>query len=810
MQDPASPALLPRPTTYIFSAGHNMSRTVGSRDSSGHGSSPPAGNSAQALAASEDRTLLPPLRPTLSSSPSSASSCSVDDDRPLSPGGDQAALLASNTRRKRSRSWSNSSSPTSTGSKTANHNRPRRRPAIGTTNSGDSCYRGCGGPIRGEEGGDGPTRGHNGQDLQRLGGDQVGDGGCSPVTEETPLDAHKGREEGSGGSPGSDALSPGPAVETNGPGVGSSSLPDGGEEGTASADKPSSRVLVSDGQRADRHRTSGARGKGAGAGTARGETIKGESWCAGGEGDGEEGVEVLSEDFGLFTWPSGVVLACLIWARRREFDGASVVEIGAGTALPGLLAAKLGASVVLTDREEAPWVLDNMRGAVAANGLNLGPPDDASPAIGTATAETVSAETVCAAVPAIADGGGGPSTGAAPAPASGAAMGGCVKEWQSKDKRMGAWEPDGRGTGGYSSLAPSVAATAAAGAESFPRDQEKGTTREGRVGGTTRLGRCSVQGLSWGSVGAAAIKLARERRPQVVLGADVFYSSEHFNDVLATAFMLLSGSSSTTPAAGGGGCASGDCDGATTPPPSGVAEISSAATDAPAFSAACSAADDVVVIEHRNSTNTPPPSVAAGINSAATDASSSSMTPAAGGGGGVIGDVDDTATAPLASTTGTSSAVTDAPSSSMTCTDGVGDCANGDVDDTTTAPLPNSATGTSSAAAPTAPETTPRGPDTAGSGPASLAGAVGSEWQRTSSAKQADSTPTFGSPFSRSRGVFLTAYQERSARRSIRPLLRKWGMQARVLHDVPQRVLPPALWESGRYDSVALLEITLT
>ncbi|CAN0401607.1 unnamed protein product [Ectocarpus fasciculatus] len=34
-------------------------------------------------------------------------------------------------------------------------------------------------------------------------------------------------------------------------------------------------------------------------------------------------------------------------------------------------------------------------------------------------------------------------------------------------------------------------------------------------------------------------------------------------------------------------------------------------------------------------------------------------------------------------------------------------------------------------------------------------------------------------------------------------------MQARVLRDVPQRVLPPALWESGRYDSVALLEITL-
>lgn len=61
----------------------------------------------------------------------------------------------------------------------------------------------------------------------------------------------------------------------------------------------------------------------------------------------------------------------------------------------------------------------------------------------------------------------------------------------------------------------------------------------------------------------------------------------------------------------------------------------------------------------------------------------------------------------------------------------------------------------------------------------------------------------------RSGCVFLTAYHERSARRSLRPLLRKWGMTARVLRDAPRRVLPSALWESGRYDSVALLEITL-
>lgn len=57
--------------------------------------------------------------------------------------------------------------------------------------------------------------------------------------------------------------------------------------------------------------------------------------------------------------------------------------------------------------------------------------------------------------------------------------------------------------------------------------------------------------------------------------------------------------------------------------------------------------------------------------------------------------------------------------------------------------------------------------------------------------------------------VFLTAYHERSARRSLRPLLRKWGLAARVLPAGPSRVLPCYLWEGGKYDSVALLEIRL-
>lgn len=66
-----------------------------------------------------------------------------------------------------------------------------------------------------------------------------------------------------------------------------------------------------------------------------------------------------------------------------------------------------------------------------------------------------------------------------------------------------------------------------------------------------------------------------------------------------------------------------------------------------------------------------------------------------------------------------------------------------------------------------------------------------------------------GRPNDSKQNVFLTTYHERSARRSLRPLLRKWGMEARVLRDAPRRVLPDDLWEDGRFDSIALIEIAL-
>ncbi|CAN1186210.1 Histone-arginine methyltransferase METTL23 [Linum perenne] len=72
-------------------------------------------------------------------------------------------------------------------------------------------------------------------------------------------------------------------------------------------------------------------------------------------------IENMKEEYGLFVWPCSVILAEYVWQHRRRFSGASVVELGAGTSLPGIVAAKLGSDVTLTDDTNKTEVLDNMR-----------------------------------------------------------------------------------------------------------------------------------------------------------------------------------------------------------------------------------------------------------------------------------------------------------------------------------------------------------------------------------------------------------------------------------------------------------------
>jgi len=58
--------------------------------------------------------------------------------------------------------------------------------------------------------------------------------------------------------------------------------------------------------------------------------------------------------YGVVLWPAAIALAHEVATRADDFRGKRVLELGAGTGLPGIVAASLGAAVVQTDRAELP------------------------------------------------------------------------------------------------------------------------------------------------------------------------------------------------------------------------------------------------------------------------------------------------------------------------------------------------------------------------------------------------------------------------------------------------------------------------
>lgn len=56
--------------------------------------------------------------------------------------------------------------------------------------------------------------------------------------------------------------------------------------------------------------------------------------------------------YGVALWPSAIALAHDLVSRGDAFKGKTVLELGAGTGLPGIAAASLGARVVQTDRQD--------------------------------------------------------------------------------------------------------------------------------------------------------------------------------------------------------------------------------------------------------------------------------------------------------------------------------------------------------------------------------------------------------------------------------------------------------------------------
>ncbi|XP_010935152.1 uncharacterized protein [Elaeis guineensis] len=81
-------------------------------------------------------------------------------------------------------------------------------------------------------------------------------------------------------------------------------------------------------------------------------------------------IENMQEDYGMFVWPCSIVLAEYVWQQRLRFANNTVIELGAGTSLPGLVAAKVGANVILTDNAAREEVLKNMRQICKLNKVN--------------------------------------------------------------------------------------------------------------------------------------------------------------------------------------------------------------------------------------------------------------------------------------------------------------------------------------------------------------------------------------------------------------------------------------------------------
>lgn len=78
---------------------------------------------------------------------------------------------------------------------------------------------------------------------------------------------------------------------------------------------------------------------------------------------------MLQPGYSFYTWPSAHVLAWFLWLHRENFADKRILEIGCGTALPGILAAKLGANVTLSDNCLLPSTLKHVERCCEANGL---------------------------------------------------------------------------------------------------------------------------------------------------------------------------------------------------------------------------------------------------------------------------------------------------------------------------------------------------------------------------------------------------------------------------------------------------------
>ncbi|XP_053565520.1 histone-arginine methyltransferase METTL23 [Bombina bombina] len=72
----------------------------------------------------------------------------------------------------------------------------------------------------------------------------------------------------------------------------------------------------------------------------------------------------------MYVWPCAVVLAQYLWFHRQTLPNKRILEVGAGVSLPGVLAAKCGAKVILSDSATLPQCLHNCHQSCKANNID--------------------------------------------------------------------------------------------------------------------------------------------------------------------------------------------------------------------------------------------------------------------------------------------------------------------------------------------------------------------------------------------------------------------------------------------------------
>eukprot|EP01119_Soliformovum_irregulare_P022457 TRINITY_DN7686_c0_g1_i1.p1 TRINITY_DN7686_c0_g1~~TRINITY_DN7686_c0_g1_i1.p1 ORF type:complete len:201 (+),score=34.17 TRINITY_DN7686_c0_g1_i1:241-843(+) len=75
----------------------------------------------------------------------------------------------------------------------------------------------------------------------------------------------------------------------------------------------------------------------------------------------------MDPSYGMYLWPSAILLADYLCINARQFDGKKILELGTGTGLCGLIAALIGGEVVMTDLEDSVIIRENCQWAIQHN-----------------------------------------------------------------------------------------------------------------------------------------------------------------------------------------------------------------------------------------------------------------------------------------------------------------------------------------------------------------------------------------------------------------------------------------------------------